>query len=127
VLSFGAIGVTMSARFARKSAFHMRTFTGNPLAWYAYTIMAVLQVFITYTPGLNTTVFTQSGMDAAQWGIVALFWFVVLCVMELEKAVRNYVTKLKYYEEDDDGAAPVPDNTPLPDEVKRFGRNELSR
>mmetsp|Transcript_19665 Transcript_19665/g.37235 ORF Transcript_19665/g.37235 Transcript_19665/m.37235 type:complete len:1069 (-) Transcript_19665:123-3329(-) len=126
VLSFGAIGVTMSARFARKSAFHPRTFTGNPIAWWAYTIMGILQVFITYTPGLNTTIFTQTGMDAAQWGIVGLFAVVVLCVMEFEKAVRNYVTELKYYEEDDDGAAPAPDNTPLPDEVKRFGKNELS-
>ena len=127
VLSFGAIGVTMSARFARNTAFHARSFGGNPIAWWSYAIMGILQVFITYTPGLNVTIFSMAGMDARQWGIVALFAVVVLCVMEFEKAVRNYVTELKYYEEDmDDSPMPV-DDTPLPDEVKRFGKNELGR
>lgn len=127
VLSFGAIGVTMSARFARKSAFHMRTFTGNPIAWWSYFIMSILQVFITYTPGLNVTIFSMTGMDIPQWLIVGLFAVVVLLVMEFEKAVRNYVTEKKYYEEDvDDEPLPV-DVTPLPDEVKRFGKNELGR
>jgi magnesium-transporting ATPase (P-type) len=56
VLSFGAVAVTMSARFTRKSAFHCRTFRGNAIANYSYIIMTVLQVFITHTPGLNTTV-----------------------------------------------------------------------
>ena len=127
VLSFGAIGITMSARFARNSAFHSRSFGGNPIAWWSYAIMGVLQIFITYTPGLNVTIFSMAGMDAVQWGIVVLFAFVVLCVMEFEKAVRNYVTDLKYYEEDvDDSPAPV-DSTPLPDEAKRFGKNELGR
>ena len=127
VLSFGAIGVTMSARFARKSAFHPRSFYGNPIAWYCYAIMAILQVFITYTPGLNMTIFTMAAMDGPQWGIVFLFMFVMLIVMEGEKAIRNVVTELKYYEEDvDDEPMPV-DNTPLPAEAERFGRNELSR
>jgi magnesium-transporting ATPase (P-type) len=57
-LSFGAVSVTMSARFTRKSAYHRRTFTGNAIANYSYLIMTVLQAFITYTPGLNTTVRT---------------------------------------------------------------------
>lgn len=56
VLSFGACTVTMSARFTRKSAYHKRTFTGNPLAMYSYIIMTVCQAIITYTPGLNSTV-----------------------------------------------------------------------
>lgn len=56
VLSFGAISLTASARFNRKSAFHMRSFQGNPVAFWAYLIMIVGQVFITYTPGVNTKV-----------------------------------------------------------------------
>jgi magnesium-transporting ATPase (P-type) len=56
VLNFGAISITASARFARKSAFHSRSFTGNSLAMWSYVIMTVIQVFITYTPGLNSTV-----------------------------------------------------------------------
>ena len=127
VLSFGAISVTMSARFARKSAFHMRTFTGNPIALWSYLIMAALQVFITYTPGLNDAIFTMAPMDGQQWGLVALFMFVVLIVMEAEKAVRGYITEKNYYEEDwDEADAVEPDTTPLPAEVSRFGRNEMN-
>ena len=127
VLSFGAISVTMSARFARKSAFHPRTFFGNPLAWWSYSIMAGLQVFITYTPGLNDQIFTMAPMDGTQWGIVVLFMAVVLVVMETEKSIRGYITDKKYYEEDwDDADAVEPDTTPLPEEVSRFGKNELN-
>jgi len=126
-LSFGAIGVTMSARFARKSAFHQRTFVGNPIAWWSYAIMAILQVFITYTPGLNDAIFTMDAMDGKQWGIVVLFMFVVLIVMEAEKSIRGYITDRQYYEEDwDDDDAIEPDTTPLPKEVTRFGKNELA-
>jgi len=128
VLSFGAIGITMSARFARKSAFHPRSFYGNPIAWYCYAVMSVLQVFITYTPGLNMVLFTMVGMDGIQWGLVFCLMFVVLIVMELEKAVRGVITERKYYEEDYDYDEPAPVNdTPLPSEVGRFGRNEMRR
>mmetsp|Transcript_19647 Transcript_19647/g.40777 ORF Transcript_19647/g.40777 Transcript_19647/m.40777 type:complete len:919 (-) Transcript_19647:263-3019(-) len=126
-LSFGAIGVTMSARFARKSAFHCRTFVGNPIAWWSYAIMALLQVFITYTPGLNDAIFTMDAMDGKQWGIVVMFMFVVLVVMETEKSIRGYITDRQYYEEDwDEADAVEPDTTPLPAEVSRFGKNELT-
>ena len=126
VLSFGAISVTASARFARKSALHPRSFRGNSFAWYSYAIMAVLQVFITYTPGLNETIFQMDAMDGTQWGIVILFMVVVFIVMETEKAIRGYVTDLKYYEEDMVDAPVVKDTTPLPAEVNRFGNNELT-
>jgi magnesium-transporting ATPase (P-type) len=131
VLSFGAISVTMSARFSRKSAFHMRSFGGNPIAWYAYVIMGLLQVFITYCPGVNDTIFSMASMDGPQWGIVALFMVVPLLVMEAEKAVRNYLTALKYDTDDIEysefDSPGVPDTSPLPEEVKRFGKNELSK
>jgi magnesium-transporting ATPase (P-type) len=61
-LSFGAISITFSARFSRKSAFHLRSFRGNRLAWWSYTIMTVLQVFITYCPGVNRVIFSMEGM-----------------------------------------------------------------
>jgi magnesium-transporting ATPase (P-type) len=131
VLSFGAIAVTMSARFSRKSAFHTRSFVGNPIAWYAYVIMGLLQVFITYTPGLNETIFSMEKMDPKQWGIVGLFFVVPLVVMETEKAVRVYLSSLKYDTDDLEygvfDEVPVPDTTPLPEEVKRFGTNELQK
>ena len=131
VLSFGAVAVTMSARFTRKSAFHMRSFTGNPLANWSYAIMMVLQVFITYTPGLNETIFSMEGMTGYQWMIVVVFMVVVFVVMETEKCVRNYLAARKYDVDDieigifDDHVEP--DTTPLPAEVDRFGRNEATR
>lgn len=130
-LSFGAIGITMSARFSRKSAFHPRSLGGNPIAWWAYVIMGGLQVFITYTPGLNDIIFSMAGMDATQWGIVALFMVVVFISMETEKAVRNYLSSLKYDVDDKEygvfDASHEPDTTPLPEEVKNFGKNELNK
>lgn len=131
VLSFGAIAVTASARFSRKSAFHSRSLFGNKLAWWSYTIMTLLQVFITYCPGVNDVIFTMAPMDGVQWGIVILFMVCVFIVMEAEKCVRNYLAARKYDVDDREEDAVFdmkvePDNTPLPDEVKRFGQNELS-
>jgi len=56
--------------------------------------MLVLQVLITYTPGLNSIVFSMAPMDGPQWGIVAVFTVVVLIVMEGEKAIRRYLSAL---------------------------------
>lgn len=131
VLNFGAISITMSARFARKSAFHSRTFHGNALAWWSYGIMTVLQVFITYTPGLNSTIFSMTSMDGKQWGIVALFMLVTFIVMETEKALRNYLTHLKYDTDDVEygmfDEPPEIEEVSLPREVHRFGHNELKK
>lgn len=101
------------------------------MAWYSYAIMTVLQVFITYTPGLNETIFSQSGMDARQWGIVVLTTSCTFIVVETEKAVRNYLTHLKYDTGDVQygyfDTAPEPDTRALPKEVHRFGHNELRK
>lgn len=129
VLSFAAITVTMSARFSRKSAFHIRSLQGNKVAMWSYIIMSTLQIFITYTPGVNTTIFSQSGMDGYQWSLVIIGMGIVFVVMETEKAVRNYLTSLKYDTDDREldqyDTVPEPDTTPLPAEVERFGKNEL--
>jgi magnesium-transporting ATPase (P-type) len=93
-LSFGAISITLSARFAYNSAFHPRLLSGNPLCWYSVSIMAALQILITYTPGLNETVFGMVAMDGMQWGIVAIFMVVVFVIMETEKAIRRYLSSL---------------------------------
>ena len=93
-LSFGAISVTLSARFAYNGSFHKRLLGGNVICWWSVAIMAVMQVFITYTPGLNSTIFGMSGMDGFQWGIVALFMTTTFVVMEVEKAIRRYLCSL---------------------------------
>jgi len=93
-LVFGSIALTMSARFAYNSALHPRSFFGNPFALYSYVIMAVIQVFITYTPGLNKVVFGMAGMDGVQWGIVVVFMAVVFLILEAEKSARRYLLRL---------------------------------
>ena len=126
VLNFGAIAITMSARFARNSAFHRRTFHGNALAWYSYVIMLVLQVFITYTPGLNMTSFQMLPMDIWQWGLVLLGMVITFTVMEFEKALRNYLHELKYdvYDLELGPFDSRPHRTtPLPVEIERFARH----
>lgn len=130
ILSFGAVGITVSARFSRKSAFHLRSFRGNPVAFYAYAILILLQIGITYIPGLNSAVFWMEAMDAQQWSIVVIMFFVVLFVMEFEKAIRNFLSSLKYDVDDrEEGVFDSyvePDTTPLPAESRRFGMNELN-
>jgi magnesium-transporting ATPase (P-type) len=89
VLDFGAISVTLSARFAYNSSISPRIFRGNKYCWYSVFIVAVLQVFITYCPGINDTIFLMEGMDGVQWGITFLFMAIVFLVMEAEKALRR--------------------------------------
>jgi len=91
VLDFGAIGVTLSARFSYLSSIHPRVFVGNKYCWYSVVIVAVLQVLITHVPGLNSVIFQMRGMDGLGWGITFLFMVVVFLVMEFEKAVRTYL------------------------------------
>jgi magnesium-transporting ATPase (P-type) len=67
---------------------------GNFLCWWSVAIMSGLQVLITYTPGLNETIFGMAAMDGLQWGIVALFMVVTFTVMEMEKAIRRYLSSL---------------------------------
>jgi magnesium-transporting ATPase (P-type) len=93
-LSFGAISVTASARFAYNGAFHPRSLHGNPIALYSYSIMAGLQLFITYVPGLNEIVFGMAPMDWFQWVIVGIFMCCTFTVMEVEKAIRRYLSAL---------------------------------
>jgi len=88
VLDFGAISVTLSARFAHNSSFSTRIFRGNKWCWIAIGIFVALQLATTYIPGLNTVVFQMSPMDGVQWGITLLFMSIVFVIMETEKYIR---------------------------------------
>lgn len=99
-LDFGAISISLSARFAYNNAFHPRIFKGNKFCWYSVALVAVLQVFITYTPGLNNVIFSMAPMDAAQWGMTMAGMIVTFIVMEAEKALRRYL-KAKGEDTDD--------------------------
>lgn len=88
-LDFGAISICLSARFAYNSAIHPRIFRGNRMCWYSIAIVAVLQVAITYIPGVNSVIFSMGPMDAAQWGISMAGMAITFVVMEAEKAIRR--------------------------------------
>jgi magnesium-transporting ATPase (P-type) len=88
-LTFGACFVTLTARFHYDSAIHIRVFQGNKYVWYSVAIVSVLQVFITYCPGVNSVIFKMGPMRGFQWGIVFLFGFAVFFIMEIEKTVRR--------------------------------------
>lgn len=131
-LSFGAISITLSARFAYNSSLHPRILTGNSLCWWSISIMSALQVFITYTPGLNETIFSMRGMDGIQWAIVIGFMFLTLFVMESEKAIRRYLASLGEDTDDReygyfDEAPGTQTHTPLPPGAANYGRDELRK
>jgi magnesium-transporting ATPase (P-type) len=90
-LDFGAIAVTCSARFTYNSSIHPRLFKGNPMLMYSIIIVVVLQLITTYVPGLNTVIFSQTGMDGYQWAVTICFSLIVFLVMEFEKGVRRYL------------------------------------
>jgi len=131
-LSFGAISVTLSARFAYNSSLHPRLLKGNALCWWSVAIMSILQVFITYCPGLNKTIFSMEGMDWKQWMIVLGFMVVVFFVMEAEKSVRRYLASLGEDTDDReygyfDEAPGEPVDQKLPASASDFGKDTLQK
>jgi len=100
VLDFGAISITLSARFTYLSSIHPRIFRGNIYAWYSVAIVVVLQIILTHVPGLNSVVFQMLPMDGRSWGITIFFMIIVFIVMEAEKLLRSYL-KFKGADTDD--------------------------
>ena len=89
VLDFGAISVMLSARFSYNSSVTIKVFQGNPGVVWCCVIVSVLQILLTYIPGLNTFVFSMKGMDGLGWGLTIASMVFVFTVMEIEKAIRR--------------------------------------
>lgn len=132
-LTFGAISITLSARFSYNSAFHPRLFQGNVFAWYAVIITAVLQFAITYIPKVNDVIFGMQGMDIAQWGVVLLGMVITFVIMEIEKAFRRYLMSLgedtddKEYGLFDDAPAPPQGDMSLPKGASHLNLTDLNK
>jgi len=92
-LTFSAISVCLSARFAYGSSFHPRVLKGNKYLWWSIIPLVVIQLVITYVPGLNSLLFGMGPQDVLQWGIVILFMVITFAVMETEKAIRRNLKK----------------------------------
>ncbi|KAL7486776.1 hypothetical protein ACHAW6_012381 [Cyclotella cf. meneghiniana] len=133
-LDFGAISVMMSARFTYLSSIHPRVLIGNPSALASCGIVVLLQILLTYTPGLNSFVFSMQGMDGIGWAITLGFMFVVFVCMEMEKAVRRSL-KSKGADTDDifdpfifdnaEGVGAIEVNMTMPKGVSKLNLTEL--
>jgi magnesium-transporting ATPase (P-type) len=132
-LTFSAIAITISARFAYNSAFHPRIFSGNPFCWYSVAIVTVLQCAITYIPGLNEVIFDMGPMRWAQWLLVIASMAITFIVMELEKALRRYLASLGEDTDDRDygvfdGAPAAPNqDMSLPKGASHLALTELNK
>lgn len=85
VLVFGEIGYCLTTRFIKMSTFHPRVFVGNYVIFLTMALTAGLQVFLTYTPGVQWFFNMDDGMDGIQWARVIVCMFVVYIVVEIEK------------------------------------------
>ena len=113
-LTFGACFVTLSARFSYQNSCHPRVFQNNQFVLISVLIVTVLQLAITYVPGLNGFVFNMAPMEAFQWGLVLLGGVFVFIGLELEKMLRRH---LKAQGSDvDDTEYGIFDDTPAPDQ-----------
>merc|ERR1712115_95111 len=90
-LTFGACFVTLSARFSYQNSIHPRVFQDNQFVALSIALVTILQLAITYIPGLNNVVFAMAPMKAFQWGIVLLGGVIVFAGLEMEKALRRYL------------------------------------
>jgi len=129
VLDFGAISVMMSARFSYLSSVHPRVFKGNNAALASCAIVAVLQVFFTYCPGINTVIFQMKGMDGFGWMLTIVWMFLIFTVMEIEKAIRRYLRAKGSDTDDRDGGElvlPGPEHMKMPKGASRLNLQELN-
>jgi len=87
VLVFCEIGYVVTTRFLKLSTFHPRVFRGNPLCFGSMLLTAALQIFLTYTPGVNWFFSMPEGMAGIQWARAFGAMFVVYAIVEIEKAL----------------------------------------
>lgn len=123
VLDSGAVSIALSSRVFQKSSFSLSL--GNKWNVIALTVFVILQLSVTYIPGLNTVVFKMAPMDGLQWGITLFFMVVVFLLMELEKFVRLHYSKTRAgISRDDDEEDWIFDETAKEDQrYRREGRS----
>merc|ERR1712070_159790 len=105
---------TLSARFSFQNSMHPRVFKDNVFVLWSLLIVTVLQLMITYIPGLNNIVFAMAPMYAFQWGIVLLGGIIVFIGLEMEKALRRHLKAQQY--DVDDTEYGMFDTEPTPDQ-----------
>jgi calcium-translocating P-type ATPase len=84
-LVFCEMAYALNCRFVKRSSCHPRIFTGNKWCYVSIGIASVLQMFITYTPFVNTRIFSLDPLTGAAWCIVAVCAAITFVAIELEK------------------------------------------
>lgn len=90
ILIFGEIGYCITTRFIKASTLHRRTFFGNPWCYISIGLTIVLNVFLTYTPGVNGF-FHMEGIAVVQWARALATMVLVYLLVEAEKALVDPV------------------------------------
>eukprot|EP00878_Enallax_costatus_P000946 GHUV01001076.1.p1 GENE.GHUV01001076.1~~GHUV01001076.1.p1 ORF type:complete len:1052 (+),score=317.95 GHUV01001076.1:265-3420(+) len=91
VLVFGEIGYALTTRFIKASTFHPRALRGNRWCYVSIILTAALQVFLTYTPGVNAFLHMGEGMSGIQWARALVSMVIVYVVVEIEKKLVDPV------------------------------------
>ncbi|EKX34242.1 hypothetical protein GUITHDRAFT_80735 [Guillardia theta CCMP2712] len=86
MLVFGEIAYAINCRYLRSTSIRMEIITGNKWCWISILITAVLQVFLTYTPGVNSF-FSNEAIDGIAWLRILGMMIAIFLFVELEKAI----------------------------------------
>jgi len=89
-LVMGEIAYVWNCRYLRTHSFRVSTITGNPWIVLSVAITLGLQIFIIYTPGLNSF-FYCSPMSAIAWGRVIGFSTLIFLIVEVEKQLMHFI------------------------------------
>jgi len=86
MLVFGEIAYALNCRYLDQTSFTMKQFTENNWAWVAISITIALQIFLTYTPGVQD-VFSNAPIDGTMWGMILGLSAAVFILIDIEKTL----------------------------------------
>jgi len=84
MLVFGEIAYALNCRYLDQTSWTMKQFTENKWAWVAIALTTVLQVFLTYTPGVQD-VFSNAPIDGVIWAMIAGLSMALFILIDIEK------------------------------------------
>jgi len=85
VLVFCEIAYALNCRFVKHTSINVKLITGNMWCWVAIAVTSILQIFLTYTPGVND-VFNNAPIHGASWARIAVAFLITFFSVELMKA-----------------------------------------
>ena len=85
MLVFAEMAYALNCRFLKESAFTFKLFSDNKWCWISIGITTALQLFLTYTPGVNE-IFSNGPISGQSWGLILVCSLAVFILVEMEKA-----------------------------------------